>query len=308
MAVTPRGLGRGLDALLKGYDASQASKDGPDVRTIPIRAIVPNPNQPRKEFTEASLAELAESIRSQGVLQPILVRSVRTDDGQRFEIVAGERRWRASQLAGLKEMPALVRDLSDEESLAIALIENLQREDLNPIEEALGLKELQQRFGLNQETLAKRIGKSRPAVANTMRLLQLPESAQDDIRNGHMSAGHARALLVVADPAAQQELRRRIVEQGLSVRESEAQAAQWKEQGTLPELSATAPAERRSRASRSAESAPATPETADVRERLTEVLGLPVALRGTLSKGSLVLTYKNREQLQGLIELLEGRA
>ena len=226
-----RGLGRGLDALLQGFGEDL---EAPEIVLVPVEKIRPNPKQPRRDFDEAALHELSESIRASGVLQPILVRPVEEDD-YLYELVAGERRWRASNLAELEEIPAIIKTLGDEESLAIALVENLQREDLNPIEEALGLKLLQQEYGLTQDQLAEKVGKSRPAIANMLRLTFLPETIQMDIRSGAMSAGHGRSLLVLSDAEEeQQEMRRRILERSLSVREAEAIAAYWKRNGVLP--------------------------------------------------------------------------
>lgn len=235
MAVQMRGLGKGLDALFKTLD--QPGK-ADEVVHIELGSVAPNPNQPRKTFVDASLQELADSIKAQGLLQPILVRPapvVGAGGTGRFELVAGERRLRASQIAGLTSIPALVKHISDEESLVIAIIENLQREDLNAVEEAGGLKALQDRLKISQEELAKRVGKSRPAVANTLRLLHLPLSIQDDVRKGVLSAGHARALLGVEHDEDRMRLRDAVVSEEYSVRRTERAAAYWRENGCLPE-------------------------------------------------------------------------
>jgi ParB family chromosome partitioning protein len=291
-----RGLGRGLDALLSGFGEDMGT---PDVIFVPVEDIRPNPNQPRRDFDKAALQELAESIRESGVLQPILLRAL-TGEPSRYELVAGERRWRASQLAGKADIPAIVRDMTDDQSLAIALVENLQREDLNPIEEAVGMGQLQERFGLTQEDLAKRLGKSRPALANTLRLLQLPEPMQDDIRGGRLSAGHGRALLAVAEEAAREQLWRILMDRGLSVREAEAMAVHWKDQGSFPEtVSAPAKAPSRQRSSKQENT-----ELADLRERLAAVLGLAVGCKGSLDKGQITLGFANRQELAGLLERL----
>jgi ParB family chromosome partitioning protein len=189
-----RGLGRGLGAFFQGAaTAVAAPPSGDRVALIAIDAIVPNPNQPRRSLDEAELAWLAQSIRANGVLSPILVHAARSGNAQ-YEIVAGERRWRAARLAGLKEIPALVREIDASQSLELALLENLQRADLNPIEEATGYRQLIDEHGFTQESLSNRLGKARPTVANALRLLSLPDSVQAMVRDRRLSAGHARAL------------------------------------------------------------------------------------------------------------------
>ncbi|WP_209425179.1 ParB/RepB/Spo0J family partition protein [Pararhodobacter sp. SW119] len=224
-----RGLGRGLAALMSdvGVDVHSAGQTSAEegrkgLREIPIDTIEPNPEQPRRDFDAASLEELSESIRRKGVLQPLVVRPFGPHPGK-FQIVAGERRWRAAQLAGLHAVPALVRTLNDSEVLEIAIIENIQREDLNPLEEAIGYRNLIERFGHTQEQVAGALGKSRSHIANLLRLLNLPAEVQDHLRAGRLSAGHARALITSADPAG---LARRVIQQGLSVRETEILARQ----------------------------------------------------------------------------------
>ncbi|MFD0982219.1 ParB/RepB/Spo0J family partition protein [Tropicimonas aquimaris] len=218
-----RGLGRGLSALMADVaiePANAAPTGGPQPyeRRLPIEKLEANPDQPRKDFSQTALQELSDSIRTKGVLQPLIVRpSPRNPD--RFEIVAGERRWRAAQMAQLHEVPVIQRDLSDTEVLEIAIIENIQRADLNSVEEALGYRQLIDRFGHTQEQLAQALGKSRSHIANVMRLLQLPTEVQGLLREGKLSAGHARALITTDNPA---ELARQVVAQGLSVRETEA--------------------------------------------------------------------------------------
>jgi ParB family chromosome partitioning protein len=215
-----RGLGRGLSALMAdvnaGLDSPAAQPPRPDTR-LPIESLAPNPAQPRRSFSPEALQDLTDSIRQKGVLQPLIVRPTGTQG--RYEIVAGERRWRAAQAAGLHEVPVLVRALDDVEVLEIALIENIQRADLNPIEEAAAFRMLMDRFGHTQEKLAEALSKSRSHIANLLRLLSLPVGVQDMVRDGALSAGHARALVTVPDAAA---LARQIVEKGLSVRETEA--------------------------------------------------------------------------------------
>ncbi|MDR2893784.1 MAG: ParB/RepB/Spo0J family partition protein [Deltaproteobacteria bacterium] len=243
MSAAPRGLGKGLGALFpdepplrKSPRLSGASDltGEAGVSRLPLSSISSNPDQPRKHFEPAALEDLAASIREQGLLQPILVRPLpgKNATEPRYEIVAGERRWRASQLAGLTEVPVLVRELTDQQTLALALIENLQREDLNALEEALGMQRLKTDFGLSQDEVAKQLGKSRSAVANCLRLLGLPMAAQEDLREGRISAGHARALLAFENQEDQEAARHRILEEGISVRVVEALAYESKAAAT----------------------------------------------------------------------------
>ena len=219
-----RGLGRGLSALMADVDttAPQPTADTPRRAEtfIAVDRISPNPDQPRRTFTEAALVELTASLREKGVIQPLILRRD-PSDAERYQIVAGERRWRAAQRAQLHEVPAIVRDLDDTEVLEVAIIENIQRADLNAIEEAAGYRQLMDRFGHTQEKLAEALGKSRSHIANLLRLLSLPESVIDFVRSGDLSAGHARALVTSEDPAG---LAAKVVKQGLSVRQTEALA------------------------------------------------------------------------------------
>ncbi|MEM8579254.1 MAG: ParB/RepB/Spo0J family partition protein [Pseudomonadota bacterium] len=212
-----RGLGRGLSALMADVtEAETAAADGSGgVQTLPIERIAPNPEQPRKSFTEEELADLSRSIAAKGVIQPLIVRQV----GDGYQIVAGERRWRAAQMAQLHELPVVVRDFSDIEVFEIAIVENVQRENLNPIEEALAYRKLMDRYGHTPTQLTQALGKSRSHIANSVRLLQLPDDVVDMVREGQLSAGHARALITADDPSA---LARQVVAKGLSVRETEA--------------------------------------------------------------------------------------
>ncbi len=213
MAQTERGFGRGLNALIP-----TGGRIGGGYREIAVSSIVPNSHQPRTQFSEEPLDALADSIGRIGVLQPILVRQLDVD---RFELVAGERRWRAAKRAGLRTIPALVRDVEEQASLEEALVENLHREDLNPLEEAAAFLQLQQDFGLTQQAVANRVGRSRAAVTNATRLLQLPAEVQELVAAREISAGHGRALLTIADPAKQVRLARRVVSEGWSVRQLE---------------------------------------------------------------------------------------
>jgi len=217
-----KGLGRGLGALLSGGDEQEPDEQ----RNLPVEHLVPGKYQPRSRMDETSLAELAASIKAQGIVQPILVRPVKSakPGAERYEIVAGERRWRAAQLAGLERVPALVRVIPDEQALAMALIENIQRENLNPLEEALGLQRLIDEFKLTHQQAADAVGRSRPAASNLLRLLQLCEPVQEMLLENRLDMGHARALLPL--PAANQiQLAQRIAQKGLSVREAERLAA-----------------------------------------------------------------------------------
>ncbi len=209
------GLGKGLDALLG--DASLQSQEGSSL-TLPISQVQPGLNQPRKRFDDEALADLADSVRIHGIIQPLTVR--RLSSGY-YQIIAGERRWRAAKLAGLTEVPALIIEADERKVMELGLIENLQREDLNPIEEAKGYKVLMEDHGLTQEAVAQRVGKSRPAVANAVRLLELPDPVQSLLEEGRLSAGHARALLSLSDGSQQRSLAQRIVNEGLSVRQVE---------------------------------------------------------------------------------------
>lgn len=214
MAKKQSGLGKGLSALMM----ENAVDDMVSANTLSINEIIPNKDQPRKTFDEGALQELADSIIQHGVLQPLLVRPLPTGG---YQLVAGERRWRASRIAGLKEVPVVIKELSDVETMEIAIIENLQREDLNPIEEAEGLQALIDRCGFTQEDVAVSVGKSRPAIANALRLLKLPPEVRDMTRNGDISAGHARALLAFDNDAMIYEISQNIVKNNLTVRDVE---------------------------------------------------------------------------------------
>lgn len=283
---TPR-LGRGLSALLGDAPPpsapATAAADGA-VRALPIEMLEPGPFQPRGPMDPAPLQELADSIREHGVLQPILVRPRPGAAGSRYEIVGGERRWRAAQLVPLHEVPVVVRELGDREAMAAALVENLQRQDLNALEEAEGYRRLTQEFALTQDALGQAVGKSRSHVANTMRLLALPERVRDLLRDGALTAGHARALLTAPDPEA---LALQVVDRGLNVRQTEALAA------AKPR---DPPAERPA----------ADPETAALERRLSERLGLKVAIRGAGRGGQVSIHYRDLDQLDGVIRLLEA--
>lgn len=302
MAGVTGGLGRGLDALLGGAKIdTQGSSSSVDVRQINIDKIVANPNQPRKEFDPEGLKDLAESIKAKGVLQPVLVRPIagRKDS---FELVAGERRLRASKLAGLKEMPVLVKEMTDLESMAIALIENLQREDLNPIEEAKGFQELITKFGLSQEQLAGQVGKSRSALSNSMRLLSLSEPVQNAIGKGEISAGHGRALMSITDEEVRSELFKKILSEGLSVRQAESSVLYFKENGSLPagKIESAKTANRKKKEPKQIDE-----ELQNVKVRLEDSLGTKVSFSGSHNKGNLTIKYSSEVELARIISLLE---
>ncbi len=277
MTISPRGLGRGLDALL-GADTPEPH----GLVEIPLSQLRPSPYQPRQRFDETSLQELATSIQAQGVIQPLTVRPM--EDGG-YEIIAGERRFRACQLAGLATVPCLVRPMDDAEALAVALVENLQREDLSPMEEARALEALRSTLELTQEALADRVGKSRPAVANALRLLKLPAEVQALVEEGTLSAGHARALLALEQKelilAAAQEVLRR----GLTVRQTEALVKRFPPRPPQPKA--------------------LPPDAATVVERLAACLPCAVQVRGTHRRGQVVLSYRTSEERERLFALLE---
>lgn len=285
MAEGRRGLGRGLSALLGEAETPRAAGEPAGPREIPIELIARNPEQPRRAFGEAEIEELAASIREKGVLQPVLVRPAPDGEGQ-FQLVAGERRWRAAQKAGLRSLPALVRELDDLQVLEIAIVENVQRTDLNPVEEALGYRALMDKFGRTQEAVAQVVGKSRPHVANALRLLNLPAEVQAMLTDGRLSAGHARAIAGTPDPLA---LATQVVERGLNVRETEALARR------APETKSARPGAKR--VNRDA-------DTAALENDLSEVLGIEVELRDRGGTGELRLHYRTLEQLDDLCRRL----
>ncbi|MCF3627908.1 ParB/RepB/Spo0J family partition protein [Thalassospiraceae bacterium LMO-SO8] len=286
MAEKRRNLGRGLSALL-GEDTSPAQAGG--ARQIAIEKLHPGRYQPRRTMGEAELQDLAQSIRELGVLQPILVREDPDRPGN-YEIIAGERRWRAAQLAQLHEVPVLVKVLSNKETLEVALVENLQREDLSPLEEAVGLQRLMDEFGHTQEALAKAVGKSRSHVANMLRLLGLPDAVKAMVDKGDLSAGHARALLSAAAPEA---LARQVVDQGLSVRQTE----------QLVQRAATAKSSGTRRGPKEKDA-----DTRALETDLSDLLGLRVAIAAKGREGSVTLYYKSLDQLDGLLQRLSGQA
>ncbi len=278
------GLGRGLSALI-GDDVAPSRGDGKSARTLPVAFLKPNPHQPRKRFAEGELEDLSNSIREKGVLQPILVRPVKGASDS-FEIVAGERRWRAAQMAKLHDVPVVVRELSDSEALELAIVENVQRADLNAIEEAAAYHDLIDRFQYTQEKLAQTVGKSRSHVANTLRLLRLPESVKVMVREGALSAGHARTLIGAEDAEARARL---IVDAALNVRQAEQRSLNQKNPSPNRVLEKDA-------------------DAAALERDLTQRLGLAVAVHHRGDKGGeLRVSYKTLEQLDEIVRRL-GRA
>lgn len=284
MAGKITGLGRGLDSIF--LDNSEESSNG--VRMLRLSDMGPRADQPRKSFDNESLSSLADSIATHGLIEPIIVRA---SQGGFYEIVAGERRWRAAKMAGLNEVPAIIADYDDRKTAEIALIENIQREDLNPVEEAMGYRALMEEYGLSQDAISKRIGKSRPAVTNTLRLLDLPENVINMLARGDISAGHARALLGLNDPTGAHPMACLIVKKGISVRETEEMVR---------------------RANRTVKTEPkvTSPDGVDYIARLEKkaqmALGRKVAIKNGKTK-RLELTFENDDDLEALLTKLCGK-
>ncbi len=292
-----RGLGRGLDALFAdqapivpeqdGENTSNISKhDGADadrVLYIDINDIKPNGDQPRKTFDREKISELSQSIVEHGIIQPLVVRK----SGKHYEIVAGERRWRAAREAGLSLVPCILRQFSDEENMLVAIIENMQREDLNPIEEAMGLEQMINVYGLTQEEVSKSVSKSRPYITNKLRLLKLPEEIKKLVGEGEISTGHARALITVSSKAKQAELCKKIIEEGISVRELEKLASEEKKPRKKPLKRVKSP------------------DTLNVERELKEIYGTKVTINQKGNKGMIELEFYSKGELNRLIDLLK---
>lgn len=298
MSKTQPRLGRGLSSLITStqpapaatpfathHPEAHAGHAGPVFRDIPLDRIKQNPNQPRRVFDESKLAALARSLKTDGLLQPIVVRP----DGDRYELVAGERRWRAAQLAELKVIPAFIRDVTPTQSLALALVENIHREDLNPVERARAYAELYHRFGLSHDQIAEQMGEDRSTVVNYLRLLDLPDAVLDFIADGRMSPGHARAVLSLADSQARSDLARRIVKENWSVRQAEAHVQEKREQAG-------------GRGSRGG----ARPVISDLERRLTEGLMLRVRIVESRRKntGRVVIEYYSLDDFDRIMKQL----
>jgi ParB family chromosome partitioning protein len=294
-------LGRGLGALLGGAPAKDAPTAPPDhasasvppdpeaaVRHIPLGSILPCSFQPRKIFAEEALRELADSIREQGIVQPLIVRP----QGDRFELIAGERRWRAAEIAGLDEVPVLVRDADDRAALELALIENLQRENLNPMEEAQGYSQLIEQFQLTQEQVASRVGKSRAVVANALRLLKLAPEVQAFVRDARLSVGHAKAILGLTSSEEQCLAADRALRRALNVRQTEGMVAGWQHIAT------------QARKDRDGNLRPIDPHVQRLQDKLRETLGTKVTLRYRNSKGSLQIQFFNDDDLERVLGIL----
>ena len=288
MALQRKGLGRGLDALLDPYSPEETEAPKNSVRLVGVRDIDTNKDQPRKQFDEEALSELSASIKVHGIVQPLIVR----EKNGRYMIIAGERRFRAARMAGLTEVPVLVADYDDEQIHEVSLIENIQREDLNPIEEAAAIRFLMKQHDMTQEEVSGRIGKSRSAVANSLRLLQLPESVVELLKSGSLSAGHGRALAGLADGKQTEQLAAETVRMGYSVRALESR---------VRNLTA---AEKQPAKEKKPEKPHLAPDLRHAEAALREKLGTRVQIQGTEDKGKLVIDYYSKEDLTRLYDLL----
>lgn len=309
MAGKRKGLGKGLDALLGSGGASQVEnatqavaavtspEPGQDgtLKEIPVEFIQRGKYQPRRDMHPEALEELSESIKAQGVMQPIVVRPIDSgNDTVKFEIIAGERRWRATQLAGLDKIPAVIREVSDEAAIAMALIENIQREDLNPIEEAIALKRLQDEFELTQQEVAAAVGKSRTTVTNLLRLISLSEEVKKMLEHGDLEMGHARALLPLPNHE-QKEIARQVSAKGLSVRQTEALVRRLQQLEQSDDTATTDKA--------------VDPDIKKLQDGLSDKIGVPVQVQhGAKGKGKLVLSYSSLDELDGILNHLNYEA
>ncbi|MCV6615828.1 MAG: ParB/RepB/Spo0J family partition protein [Cellvibrionaceae bacterium] len=308
MAAKRKGLGKGLDALLgagnsaaaapvetpsQAIAATTAPEPGRDgtLAEIPVEFIQRGKYQPRRDMHPEALEELSESIKAQGVMQPIVVRPISgAKDPVQYEIIAGERRWRATQLAGLEKIPAVIREVADEAAIAMALIENIQREDLNPIEEAIALKRLQDEFELTQQEVAQAVGKSRTAVTNLLRLISLSDEVKKMLEHGDLEMGHARALLTLPS-TDQKDAARQVIAKGLSVRQTEAMVRRLQQQAAGEE--------------KFSPEAKIDPDIKKLQEGLSEKIGVPVQVQhGAKGKGKLVLNYSSLDELDGILNHL----
>jgi ParB family chromosome partitioning protein len=278
------GLGRGLGSLISSRDIYDV--EVPGLIMCPVDKIRPNPDQPRKAMEQEALKELAESIAKQGLIQPLVVREA---GGEEYQLIAGERRWRAARMAGLSAVPVVVKDVSDEKMLELALVENIQRQDLNPLEENLAYRQLAE-AGLTQAEIAKRVGKNRATVANMLRLLSLPQDIQEDIAEGRISAGHARAILMLDDTASQRRLRDTIVKLGMSVRQAEGMARRLKE----------------GQGQERAEGVVTDPDMEALCQDLSRIVGSRVRIRVGARGGRLEIRCRSRKELERLIGLLRS--
>ena len=287
MAIKKGGLGKGLGALMPDGDTDviNGSTNENKVIFIDINKISPNRKQPRKNFDDDTLSELAESIKLHGIIQPISVKSLKNG----YEIIAGERRWRASRIAGLKEVPCIIKTCSEKDNILVALIENLQREDLNPIEEADAYSYVSENFGMTQEEISKNVGKSRSYIANALRLQKLPDEIRRMIIDGDISAGHGRTLLALDNPSKQYELAMLIKEKGLSVRETEEAVKEILD-----------PSKKKTYSRRT------DPVLKEIENRITENIGTKVRIKEKNNRGTIQLSFYSREELERLIDFLSG--
>ena len=295
-----RGLGKGISSLMSGFDFDSQTddiitktikderKDKMTVVQLDIGHVRPNPNQPRKYFDEEALSGLAESIKSQGIIQPLTVEEIAPGE---FSIIAGERRYRAAKIAGLEKIPAIVVNINEIQRIQMSLIENIQRENLNAIEEATAYQYLMDHSGFTQEMVSQKVGKSRSAIANSLRLLSLSDKMKDDIVSGAMSAGHARAILSLVNPADRDLLRDKIVHEGLSVRDAEILADSYNKGHKLIQRK---------------KSAGKDSEIVNIEEKFVSALGARVEIKGSLDKGKLQIKFKNQKDLERLYALLSG--
>lgn len=292
------GLGRGLDSVfgeaekLQEESVIQSNSNGDGIISVNIEDLKPNPFQPRHEFKEDDLKELADSILEHGVIQPIIVEAA---EGGGFYIIAGERRTRASKLAGLKEIPAIVKSFSDERKLEIALIENIQRADLNPVEEALAYKQIMEMEGLSQEEVAARVGKKRSTVANSLRLLKLPEDMQGSLSSGQISPGHARAILSVLNPSDQRILFGRIIGSGLSVRATEEAAAELNKG-----IRGAGQGSKKTKLNMQKD-----PDLSRIEQKLIDIFGTKVVIKGSINRGCIEIDYFSSDDLDRIYKILD---
>lgn len=307
------GLGKGMGSLLSGFDYdaqienvvlkedereeapvippsfdTEKKDDGEKVLYIPLSSITPNPNQPRKSFDEDALNELAESIRSQGVIQPIIIEEYAPS---KYSIIAGERRFRAAQIAGLKSIPSIIKSFGEIQRMEVSLIENVQRENLNPIEEAFAYQYLIQKSGYTQEEVANKVGKSRSAVTNSIRLLNLPDIVKDDLISGMMTSGHARAILSLVNPADQILLRNKIIEGDLSVREAEALADEYNKGRKIVQKKKEKGKD---------------PDILFAEEKFINAIGAKVEIKGTLNRGRLMVRFRTQKELERIYSYLSN--
>lgn len=280
-----KALGRGLEALIPSFTLEEEKKEV--IVNIPLDKIKPNKYQPRFHFAEEKIKELADSIKEKGIVQPILVSA--KEEG--YELIVGERRWRASQIAGLKEIPALVKKMSEREIFEISLIENIQREDLNPLEEAEAYQRISKEFKLTQEEVAKKLGKTRSSLANSLRLLNLPEKIKGFLSSGILSSGHARAILSLKEQKSQEDLAQRVATQKLSVRETEEIVKHYK-----PKKGKTKPGEEKTQ----------NPEITNLEEKIQYALGTKVKIKNSGKKGKIEIFYYSLEDMERIIKLLKA--